>query len=157
MDPESQPPVQTEAPELNALGKLTAQFLHYGANASNNLQDTFTNMSVQHWIRLIMIVGGYALLRPYLMKLATTVGVKQMEKEEAKDKAKAKAKISANELRGLPADESEEEGEGAGTGTDWGQKARVRQREVLKQLVEAEEQRREDEDDLKEIEDLLED
>ncbi|CAM1508357.1 Fc.00g052050.m01.CDS01 [Cosmosporella sp. VM-42] len=155
MDSDAQPPVQTEGPELNAFGKFTAQFLQYGANASNNLQDTFTNMTTKHWIRLIMIVGGYMLLRPYLMKLGTHLGVKQMEKQEAKEKEIVKAKISANELRGLPADASDDEGES--TAGDWGQKARVRQREVLKQLVEAEEKRLEDEDELKEIEDLLED
>lgn len=148
--------MEDEQPELNAFGKITAQFLQYGANASNNLSDTFNNMTTQSWIRLIMIVGGYMLLRPYLMKFAAKGAVKQMEKEDAKSKA-AQAKISPNELRGEVAQESEEEEIGDGTGADWGAKARVRQREVLQRLMAAEEKRREDEEDLKDIEDLLED
>lgn len=155
MDPVAQQP-EGEQAELNTLGKATLQFLQFGANASNNLSKTFNDISVHGWIRLIMIVGGYLLLRPWLMKASSKLGVKEMEKQEAKDKAKAK--MSPNELRGQgPDEEEDEEEDAAATGADWGQKARIRQREVLKRLIEAEEKRREEEDDLKDIEDLLED
>lgn len=83
--------------------------------------------------------------------------MKKLEAEEEKSKAKAAA-MSPNELRGQgPGHVDDEDVGGDGTGADWGQKARVRQRQVLQQLMEAEEQRRLDEDELKEIEDLLED
>ncbi|KPM41304.1 hypothetical protein AK830_g5256 [Neonectria ditissima] len=159
MDSETQQQqLQNEPTELNALGKATAQFVQYGANASNNLAATFSDMSAQNWIRMIVIVGGYMLLRPYVLKLAGKVAVRKLEEQDEKEKAAAKAKISPNELRGGVAEDGSEIGEeGESTGADWGEKARTRQRVMLKQLVEAEELRRQEEEDDKDIEDLLED
>ncbi|KAM5342567.1 hypothetical protein ACJ41O_013533 [Fusarium nematophilum] len=155
MDPVAQQQQQPEEdrPELNALGKLTAQFLQYGSNASNNLSNTFNNMTMQSWIRLVVIVGGYMLLRPYMMKIVTKGAVKKLEEQDRKEKAQ----ISPNELRGLVEDEDDIDEEGDGTGADWGQKARVRQRTMLKNLLDAEERRRQEEWEDKDIEDLLED
>lgn len=157
MDPlaqQQEQPAQDDI-ELNALGKFTAQFLQYGANASNNLSNTFNNMTMQSWIRLIVIVGGYMLLRPYMMKFVTKGAVRKMEEEDEREKRKAQ--ISPNELRGLTEEEPEIDEDGDGTGADWGQKARVRQRTMLKNLLEAEEQRRLEEEEDKDIADLLED
>ncbi|KAJ4187947.1 Hypothetical protein NCS54_01138300 [Fusarium falciforme] len=157
MDPlaqQQEQPAQDDI-ELNALGKFTAQFLQYGANASNNLSNTFNNMTMQSWIRLVVIVGGYMLLRPYMMKFVTKGAVKKMEEEDEREQRKAQ--ISPNELRGLAEEEPEIDEEGDGTGADWGQKARVRQRTMLKNLLEAEEQRRLEEEEDKDIADLLED
>ncbi|KAI8657505.1 hypothetical protein NCS57_01128700 [Fusarium keratoplasticum] len=157
MDPlaqQQEQPAQDDI-ELNALGKFTAQFLQYGANASNNLSNTFNNMTMQSWIRLVVIVGGYMLLRPYMMKFVTKGAVKKMEEEDEREQRKAQ--ISPNELRGLVEEEPEIDEEGDGTGADWGQKARVRQRTMLKNLLEAEEQRRLEEEEDKDIADLLED
>ncbi|UPK94741.1 hypothetical protein LCI18_005676 [Fusarium solani-melongenae] len=157
MDPlaqQQEQPAQDDI-ELNALGKLTTQFLQYGANASNNLSNTFNNMTMQSWIRLVVIVGGYMLLRPYMMKFVTKGAVKKMEEQDEREQRKAQ--ISPNELRGLVEEEPEIDQEGDGTGADWGQKARVRQRTMLKNLLEAEEQRRLEEEEDKDIADLLED
>ncbi|KAF7562093.1 hypothetical protein G7046_g2028 [Stylonectria norvegica] len=152
MDAQTQQP--EEEFELNAVGKFAAQFLQYGSNASNNLANTFDNMTMKHWIRLIVIIGGYMLLRPYAMKLGGKVAVRKMEEEHER----TKAQISPNELRGQGPDETEgADDEAVATGADWGQKARTRQREILKRMVEAEEQRKMDEEDDKDIEDLLED
>lgn len=157
MDPETaqQQPLENEPIELNAIGKAAAQFLQLGANASNNLADGFNKMDTKSWIRLIVIVGGYMLLRPYVLKLAGKVAVKKMEDQEEKEKEKAKAKISANELRGEIAEEIEMDAAGDGSGADWGQKARVRQRVMLKNMLEAEELRRQEEEDDKDIEEFL--
>ncbi|KAI5461226.1 trafficking PGA2-domain-containing protein [Mariannaea sp. PMI_226] len=159
MDSEAQQqqPLDNVQPELNALGKLMANFLQYGSNASNNLSNTFTSMDAKGWLRLIMVVGGYMLLRPYLLKLSTKVAVRKLEEQDEREKAAARAQISPNELRGVPDEvEPELDPEGDGTGADWGQRARVRQRVMLKQMLDAEEQRRLDEESDKEIEDLLE-
>ncbi|RSL57886.1 hypothetical protein CEP54_008041 [Fusarium duplospermum] len=157
MDPlaqQQEQPAQDDI-ELNAFGKFTAQFLQYGANASNNLSNTFNNMTMQSWIRLVVIVGGYMLLRPYMMKFVTKGAVRKMEEEDEREQRKAQ--ISPNELRGLVEEEPEIDEEGDGTGADWGQKARVRQRTMLKNMLEAEEQRRLEEEEDKDIADLLED
>jgi hypothetical protein len=147
--------------ELNDFGRIAFKFVEYGANASRNLQDSFGNMTMQHYLRLICIVGGYLLLRPQIMKFMTHNATKEMEKRDAMEKAAAKAKISPNELRsGKPETVQEDEDEyyeGQGTGADWGSKARTRQRLMLKKLMEAEEKRRQDEDDEKEIAEFLQD
>lgn len=145
-------------PELNMFGKLTLKFLQYGQNASNNMQGAFKEMSLQQWIRLIVVVGAYLLLRPYAMKWLGGRQLDAMDKDDKKEKA---ARITANQLRGekgpVDLDELEEEDLGDGTATDWGSRARVRQRTMIKHLMEADERRRQEDDDDQDIADLLED
>ena len=157
MDGQSQKPMDAERPELNLFGQATAQFLQYGANATNNLSNAFNSMTVHNWLRLVVVVGGYLLLRPLALKFITKGAVKKMEEQDEKEKAEAKAKISPNQLRGEFSDgeEDDEEEEGAASGASWGQKARVRQRVMLKQMMEAEERRKQEEEDDKDIEEFL--
>lgn len=131
---------------------------------SSNLRATFTEFTPEKFIRIVIIIGAYALLRPYLLKLS---GRSQMDQhEQPAEDPSSKAKISPNTLRGqveIPEDSDDEEGEEAETGaasaSDWGKKARRRQRQVLRKLVDAEEERlaaeQEDEED-KDIEEFLE-
>ncbi|OAA77613.1 hypothetical protein LEL_04436 [Akanthomyces lecanii RCEF 1005] len=147
-----------DAPQLNMLGQAAAKLLEYGNNATNNLQDTFTNMSIQGWLRLTAIVGGYLLLRPWILKLSVKTAVSKLEEEDERDKAKAA--LTPNELRGAKQqlEEHLEDDSGDGTGADWGQRARVRQRILLKEMLEAEEQRRmEEQEDDRDIAEYLED
>lgn len=147
---------QLERPQLNALGKLTAIFAQFGQNAVNNMSSSVNGMSAQGWLRLVIIVGGYMLLRPYLMKIVTKGAVKKMEEDDAREKAA----ISPNQLRGkvdIPGVDDEDELAGDGSGTNWGSKARLRQRHFLKTMLEAEERQKQEDDDDKDIEDLLED
>lgn len=150
----------TEAPSLNTLGQITAKLLQYGNNATNNLQDTFQNMTLQGWLRLTAVVGGYLLLRPYLMHWSIKGAVKKLEEQDELEK-EAAAAMTPNELRGAKEQlmgHIDEDEEGDGTGADWGQKARVRQRNMLKSMLEAEEQRRrEEEEDDRDIAEYLED
>ncbi|KAM7198090.1 Protein trafficking Pga2 [Naviculisporaceae sp. PSN 640] len=132
-----------------------------GKRFQNNVQSGFNEMTAQQWIRLVIIVGAYMLLRPYLIKLGAR---SQMAAHEAAEQeTQAKAEISPNQLRGqidIPED-SDDEGEaatGEATGPDWGKNARKRQRTMIKKLLEAEERRlqesREEEED-KDIEEFL--
>jgi hypothetical protein len=146
-----------EGVSLNILGQAVSRLAQYGQNATNNLQDTFSNMSLQSWIRLTVIVGGYMLLRPYVLKAISKGAVKNMEEQDAKEKAEA-AKMTPNDLRGVyeKMEEQEEDDDDEEPGTAaWGQQARVRQRRVLKQLLEAEEKRRMEEDEDKDIQEFL--
>ncbi|KAF9880976.1 trafficking pga2 [Colletotrichum karsti] len=128
---------------------------------STNLRGTLDGMTPEKWIRLVIIVGAYCLLRPYLMKLA---GGKQMKEHEApiEDPNAAKAKVQPNTLRGqveIPENsDDDEEAPGSTTATDWGKKARRRQRDVLKKMIDVEEKRlaqlQEDDED-KDIEEFL--
>ncbi len=152
-----------DAPELNLFGAAAAKILEYGNNASSNVQDTFTKMSIHGWLRLTVIVGGYLLLRPYAMKWAAKGAVQKMEDEDAKEKARM-AEITPNHLRGVKdqldeqelEDDDEDDG-GETTGANWGKKARVRQRTMVKQLLEAEERRHMEEEEDKDIQEFLED
>lgn len=139
---------ELEQTSLNPLGLLTLKLAQYGQNASNNFSDAFNRMTLQNWIRLTMIVGGYMLLRPYVLKLSTKVAVKKLEQQEEKEREEeAKlAKMTPNELRGLKDDDEIDEG-ADGSSADWGSKARIRQRKMLKKLLEEEEERRIDRDD----------
>lgn len=103
------------------------------------------------------------LLRPYLVKYANRAQMKAFEEEAARAEAEAKAKISPNALRGqvdIPDDTDDEDGaKGQPSGADWGRTARRRQRQMIKKLLEAEEERlRESKEELedKDIEEFLE-
>ncbi|KAH8821453.1 protein trafficking Pga2 [Xylogone sp. PMI_703] len=135
-------------------------FKWWGNNLSTNLGNTFRDMTTERYIRMIAVVGAYLLLRPYIMKLGAKVQEKEHEKQmataeaEAEGAAKGKAKISPNALRGGKVEEeedSDEEEDTETTGANWGKKARKRQRNFVKKVLNAEEQR------LKEIEDALDD
>ncbi|KAI3392905.1 hypothetical protein diail_4992 [Diaporthe ilicicola] len=135
---------------------------------TRNLRGSLEGMSPEKWIRIVIIVGTYMLLRPYLLKLGGKAQMNQHEKEaaeaEAEAEAAAKAKVSPNELRGhkieIPedSDESDAETDGHATASDWGKKARRRQRTMVKKLLDAEEKRlqelQEDDED-KDIEEFL--
>lgn len=139
---------------------------------TTNMRKSFDGMSPEKWIRVVIIVGTYMLLRPYLLKLGGRSQMKQHEREaaEAEEEAKRKeaaAKMSPNEFRGhkveVPDDSDEEEdGDGAqgaqASAADWGKKARRRQRTMVRKLIEAEEKRlqelQEDDED-KDIQEFL--
>ena len=151
--------LDNEKVELNDLGKLALKFAQFGGNASQNLMEGLSDMSIYNWIRLVMVVGGYMLLRPYVIRVMSGKAVAKMERDDAL--AKAKAELSPNDLRdgkrAAPEDDDEDVHEGEGSGADWGQKARTRQRQFLKNMMEAEERRQQEEEDDKDIADLLED
>ena len=159
----AQQPLKPEAnqPGLNVLSNLAGRLTEYGHNASNNLSNAFTDMSLQSWIRLVVIVGGYMLLRPYVMKMGSKFAVKKLEEEDAKSKAddKIDPDMTPNEFRGIKEklEHAENEDRGDGTGSDWGQKARARQRQMLKDLLEEEERRRAAEHEDADIQEYLED
>lgn len=137
----------------------------YASNFRHNITHAFVDMSVEKYIRLVAVVGAYALLRPFFIRIGTKIQEKQHEKEFAAGAALAypdrKPEISANQLRGQaePEDsDDEEEGETETTGAEWGKKARKRQRQILKRVLEAEQkirEKEEEEESDKEIEQFL--
>lgn len=153
----STPPIMADVVRLAGIGY---------DRFTTNMRATLQEMSPEKWIRLVIIVGTYCLLRPYLLKLGGKSQAKQLEKEaaEAEEEAKEQAKMSPNELRGhkisLPgeSDDDDEEPEGQTTSAEWGKKARRRQRTMVKKILEAEEKRlqdlQDDEED-KDIEEFL--
>lgn len=137
--------------------------MEYVDRTVTNLRASFEDLTPQKIIRLVIIVGAYALLRPYIMKIGGRSQMRGLEaKEEQEDAAAPRVKLTPNDIRGqaaLPEDSDEdEEVDSPVSATDWGKKARRRQRHVLRKLLDAEERRlaelQEDEED-KDIEDFL--
>ncbi|KKP04017.1 hypothetical protein THAR02_03868 [Trichoderma harzianum] len=162
MDSQSQQQDGAGQATLNSLGSVVSSLSQYGQNASNNLQKSFTDISTHGWLRLVMIVCTYLLIRPHILKYSTKHAVRTLEKQDEQDKAAAKeavAKMSPNELRGLNAGaeiDVDADEHADGTSADWGSKARVRQRKMLRKMLEAEERRRYEEESDEDIRDLLE-
>ncbi|KAF2116681.1 protein trafficking Pga2 [Lophiotrema nucula] len=120
-------------------------------NFTRNSNKMITDMQLKDWIRIVIIVGTYCLIRPHLLKL----GARIQEKQHAKDAEEIHAEIHPNELRGkveIPgvgdSDEENDEDEKPG---DWGRSARVRQRKFIRDALKKEEERlaqeQEDEED----------
>jgi hypothetical protein len=137
---------------------VATYLLRLAEERTTGLRETWESLNLHRMIRLVIIIGGYLLIRPYLIKLT---GKAQMEQHEREDReAKKRAEISPNELRGMrvTADIPDAEEVDTSTSTDWGNKARKRQRQALRKMLEAEEKRleelQEDEDD-KDIEEFL--
>ncbi|KAM5466676.1 hypothetical protein MauCBS54593_005933 [Microsporum audouinii] len=134
------------------------------SNFTNNISTSVSNLTIQDYIRLVWIIGGYYFLRPYLdkgfRKLLDSGTAKREAEEAAAAETAGKAKMSANALRqgdtaGDSDEEEEDEGESTGV-SNWGKSARRKQRNFMKYL-EQEAERKRAEDDDKDIADLLED
>lgn len=166
-DPQQQQSLGYYAKDLPSIKHLSEWWTRFSTNTGKSL----TEMTAQNWIRLIIIVGSYLLLRPYLLKLGARIQRKQFEKEQKKDEeeraAAGQGGMNANDLRagrridipGVDSDSEDEEGGTVATGGEWGRKARVRQRRFVRRAVEETERRlyeKGTESD-KEIEDMLED
>ncbi|KAF1962867.1 DUF1531-domain-containing protein [Byssothecium circinans] len=130
-------------------------------NFIRNGKGAFTTMDTKAWIRLVIIVGTYCLIRPYLMKLGARLQQRQHEHANAENTSAA---VHPNELRTgkkyeIPGveEDSDEDGDD-NEGANWGRNARVRQRKFIRNALEKEEKRLRDEQEAesdKEIEDLL--
>lgn len=123
---------------------------------------TTRNLTPKDYIRLLAIVGGYCLLRPYLVRFGGRFQASDHEREidDTEVLSGDKVIISPNVLRGqIPEDTDEEEEEEGDKGVvSWGRKARRRQRGLVRKIVEAEEKRRREEEEAdsdKEIEEFL--
>lgn len=135
------------------IDNILYQITIYKNNLTHQVNETFTRLTPKDLIRLVIIVGAYSFLRPYLLKLGARFQAKDHEREidheEIQEMRKSEG-YNKGSLKGtvnIPDDTDSEEGEGVTrtvtrTGTDWGKAARRRQRRVMSQLLEAEEKKR---------------
>jgi hypothetical protein len=143
------------------MAELLDYFRFWAENFQRNVTDAFYRMTPEKYIRLVAIIGAYALIRPYVMKLGSRFQTKEHEKEVDPKEMAAAAAISPNSFRGqvkVPEDSDEDEAEAQVTGADWGKKARKRQRQMVKRILEAEEKLRreqQEDDEDKDIEEFL--
>jgi hypothetical protein len=116
--------------------------LHYVTNLYHKITGAFDEMDTTRWIRMVAVVGGYLLLRPYLVKLGEKFSNRQYAKTIEADAQTTgpKAKISPNALRGhVEPIEDEGEGEGADKVAEEGVK-KAKKRQAKKVSYEQQEQ-----------------
>ena len=162
--------METQLPQLSELPALLST---WAGNFTNQTSSMFSRMGPKDWIRLIMVIGGYVLMRPYLVTMGAKFQQKQFEKQQNQEKAEAeerlqakaaKAGIDPNVLRGVRkmdipgVDSDSEDEEREEEAAEWGRKARVRQRQHIRRAMEEQERRLHEKatESDKEIEDLLE-
>ena len=155
---------------------IPALLASWAGNLQRNTADVFQKLHPADYVRLITIICGYLLLRPYLIK----VGAHVQEKEHARKNEPAA--IGSGEdgsgsggyvskhldsspqqqrtkpaIPGVDSDSEGEDGEAA-DGADWGRRARLRQRKIVREALAKHErqlQEMQQTESDKEIDDLL--
>jgi hypothetical protein len=94
-----------------------------------NSVKSFEGMTAQRWIRVVLIVGAYMLIRPYLLKAAANRQKAHLEKE-AEELGLGDRAPNANDLRGGKKTAGPGKVLGEVKDEDWGNKAKTRQRKV---------------------------
>ncbi|KAI5300909.1 hypothetical protein KEM55_004039 [Ascosphaera atra] len=157
----------SQVPLVPSVEDVKSYFHTWPTNASNAMRDTFSSLSIRDYIRIVWIIGGYVFMRPYLEKLFRKMFEKgqarqHAEEEEEEREAAAEGRMTANDLRGtstaVKEDEVDDEDEELVNRKvpQWGRNARLRQKKAMR-LIEEEFERRKEEEDDKDIADLLED
>ncbi len=118
----------------------------WAGNFQRNTTSAFANMGLKGYIRLVVIIGAYCLLRPYLIKLAARAQAKDLERRQAVDESSADPSAKTYKLGGsssveLPDLDSENDDEPDTMAASWGKNARRRQRTMIKEKL-AEHERR---------------
>ena len=154
---------------------MAALLASWAGNLQRNTTNAFHSLNPADYIRLITIICGYLLLRPYLVKVGAYVQEKDHARKNepfelggdgdgrGKGGGGSKALDSSGQRRSRSAipgveSDSEEDDEGPAAGVDWGRRARLRQRKVVREALARHERQLQElqqtESD-KEIEDLL--
>ncbi|KAJ4381353.1 hypothetical protein N0V86_003702 [Didymella sp. IMI 355093] len=81
-----------------SLNALLANVVEWKDRLVNNSIKSWEEMSAQRWIRIVMIVGAYLLVRPYLLAHAERSRKKRADKEAAD--LGLDAGTTANDFRG---------------------------------------------------------
>jgi len=126
----------------------------YG-NLTRNTSEAFTNLTAKNAIRLVIIVCAYALIiRPVLVRIGARIQAKQHADANKENFLAQRTKRVA--IPGVDSDSDEDE-EGVKADVkagEWGRKARLRQRGVVRRLLEEKEKRGledESDDEIKEF------
>ncbi|MCJ1258098.1 hypothetical protein MMC24_005928 [Lignoscripta atroalba] len=144
------------------MASIIDQLHTYAYRFQDKVAKSVSKLTVENYIRLVVVIGGYCLLRPYLLKFGAKFQAKDHDRELDPNEMSSAAAISPNSLRGqiqVPEDSDSEVEQGAGTATSWGRNARRRQRHMIRRIVEAEEKLKAEEaeaDSDKEIAEFLE-
>jgi hypothetical protein len=111
---------------------------------------------MQDYIRLVIIIGAYCLLRPYLLKLAGRFQAKDHEREIDANELSSGAAMNPNSLRGQVMVPDDTDSEGEATGAEWGKRAKKRQRQLIRKILDADEKRKLEEQEAEDDKDIAE-
>jgi hypothetical protein len=145
-----------QQPPQDTLSSIISRLRTYWSNLTTQTHSAFQRMEPKDYIRLVVIMCAYALIiRPLLLKL----GAKYQQQQHDRDEKEGK--LGPNDLRekiaipGVDSDteSDEEEGKADTVKGEWGRKARVRQRRVVRRALEVKEQLglEDDDEDIKEF------
>jgi hypothetical protein len=138
---------------------LVAVLQTWGSNFTSNVSNTFSNLSLRDYIRIIWIVGGYLFLRPYLDKGFAKLqnrGAAKMESAEREESERAAAETTTRGTETTGSGDGQEQGaEESKKVPQWGKSARTKQEKYMEWLEKESERLQQEEDD-KDIADLLE-
>jgi hypothetical protein len=132
-------------------------------NLYRNATHMFDGMDLRNWIRIVAVVGAYLLIRPYFVNLGIKMQKEAHEKamNEHKAKKEKEAVLSPNAFRGnvkIPEDTDTEEEKSTAADANWGKKARKRQRQMVRKILEQDEKKRreqQEDDEDKDIQEFL--
>ena len=117
-------------------------------NLQTNVSQSILHFSIHQFLRIVIIVGGYALLRPYLLQLGARFQARDHERELDPNEASSDAAVSPRSLRGqiivpddTDDDDDDEDEDGRSSVVNWGRRARRRQREMVRKILDKEEER----------------
>ncbi len=91
--------IATMAEEIS-WNALVANVVEWKDRLVNNSVQSWEEMSAQRWIRIIVLVGAYMLIRPYLLAHAERSRKKREAKEAADLGLDVETELSANDFRG---------------------------------------------------------
>lgn len=115
-----------------------------GDNFVRNVRGMWDGMRPRDYIRIVIIVGTYLLIRPYLLKLAAKIQAKEYAKHTFEKNEQSKTgKIFPNDLRDgnrIKTYESESIGITSGTGLKDNARRRQKQKHETKSLKQQEPQ-----------------
>ncbi|RKF59286.1 putative trafficking pga2 [Erysiphe neolycopersici] len=114
------------------MSKVISSFVRKGGdNLVRNVTGMWDGMGPRDYIRIVIIVGAYLLIRPYLLKFAAKIQAKEYAKHNSgKNKLSETGKITPNDLRdGGQKKVDKTESVGITSGAGWGENARRRQKE----------------------------
>lgn len=79
---------------------LVANVVEWKDRLVNNSVKSWEEMTAQRWIRIIVIVGAYMLIRPYLLAHAERSRKRRADKEAAELGLDTGTELSPNDFRG---------------------------------------------------------
>lgn len=96
---------------MDTLDFILENVMEWKNRLVNNSVKSFEDMTVQRWVRIVAIIGGYMLIRPYLLKGAANRQKAQMAKEAEELGLETSAETNANDFRGFRKAKKNKEGE----------------------------------------------